>query len=41
MQVTAIFQVDNKDAKTMLDNIFPASCMPTWNKLEASVDNKS
>ena len=41
MQVIAIFQVNMKDAKTMLDNIFPASCLPTWNKPKASVDNKS
>ena len=37
----AIFQVDNKDAKTMLISNFPASCLPTWYKTKASVDNKS
>ena len=41
MWVIAIFQVDNKDPKAIMDNIFSASCLPTWNKPKASADNNS
>ena len=41
MQIIAIFYVDNKDAKNMLDSNFPASSLPTWHKPKASLDNKS
>ena len=41
MQIIAIFYVDNKDVKNMLDSNFPASRLSTWHKPKASLDNKS